>query len=62
MSQMREQDKTTAKEPNETEISNMRDKQLQVMVIKIFTGLEKRVEELRETFNRNTKYKQNQSE
>ena len=38
---MKERDKITAKELNETEISNMPDKEFQVMVIKILTELKK---------------------
>lgn len=37
---MRQQDKITAKELNETEISNMLDKEFKVIVIKIITRLE----------------------
>ena len=35
MSQMKEQDKITARELNEMEISNMPDREFKVMVIKI---------------------------
>ena len=42
----------TAKQLNETEISNMPDREFKVMVIKLFTGLEKGVEDLKETFNK----------
>ena len=52
-SQMREQDKTTAREPSETDISNMPDGEFKVMIIRILTGLEKRVEDMRETFTQN---------
>lgn len=38
---MKEQDKTTVKELNETQVSNMPDKKFKVMVKKILTGLEK---------------------
>lgn len=41
---MREQDKTTAREPSETDISNMPDGEFKVMIIRILTGLEKRHE------------------
>lgn len=40
--QMKERDKTTARDLSTTEISHMPDKDFKVMVIKIFTGLEKR--------------------
>lgn len=36
---------------NETEISNISGRDCKVMAIKIFTGLQKRVEDLKETFN-----------
>lgn len=52
MSQMKEKDKTKAEEPNEMEISNMPDK-FKVTVIKILTGLENKVENLSEPFNKN---------
>ena len=42
------------KELNETEISNMPDKEFEVMTSKICTELEKRVEESSETFNKGT--------
>ena len=51
MSQMKEQDKITTKEQNEKEISNMPDRKLKVMLIKIFTE-PKRVENLNETFSK----------
>lgn len=41
MFQMKEQDRITAREPNEMELSNMPDKELKVMAIKILKGLEK---------------------
>ena len=41
MFQMKEQDKITAKELNEMEISNMPDRKFKVMVIKILNELEK---------------------
>ena len=45
MVQIKEQDKTSGKELNETEISNRPDKEFRVMIIMVFTGLERRVEE-----------------
>ena len=63
MSQMREQDKIIAKDLNKMEISNMPDREFQVMVIKILTGLEKTVEDLSETLNKEIEnIKKNQSE
>ena len=52
---MKEQDKITARQLNETEISNTPDREFKVMVIKIFIGLEKRVENFSETLNKETK-------
>ena len=49
MSPKKEQEKNSDKELNATEISNMPDKKSKVMIIKILTGLEKRVQELSKT-------------
>ena len=49
---MKEQNKTTARELNETVISSMPDREFKVMVIKILTGLEKRVKDMSENLNR----------
>ena len=49
---MKEHDKVTARELNETEISNVPDKELKVMVVKILTQLEKRMKDLSEIFNK----------
>ena len=49
---MKEQDKITVRELNETEISNLSDRKFKVMVIKMVTGLEKRVDDLSETLNK----------
>ena len=43
MSQMTEQDKITARELHKMEKSNFAGREFEVMVIKILTGLEKRV-------------------
>lgn len=48
---MKSQDKIRAKELNEMEIINMPDKELEVIVIKVLTGFEKRVDKLSESFN-----------
>ena len=45
MFQMKEQDL------RKMEISNMPDREFEVTVIKILTGLDKRVEDITETFN-----------
>ena len=60
MSQMKEEDKIIAGDLNRTEISNAPDRKFKVMIIKILTGLEKRVEDLSENFN--TEIKKNQQE
>lgn len=49
MLQLREQDKTSEKQVNETEIH---DKEFMVMVTKMLTGLERRVDKLSENFNK----------
>ena len=41
MSQMKEQDKITARELKEMEVSNMPEEEFKVMVIKILTGFDK---------------------
>ena len=52
MLQIKEQNKTSQKELNGMEISNFLDKELKVMLIKMFTGLERRMDELSEDFKR----------
>ena len=60
---MKEEDKITARDLSEMEIINMHDRELKVVIIEIFTGLEKRVEDLTETLNREIEnIKKNQSE
>jgi len=51
ISQMKEQDKITKRELNNMEISNMLDREFKVKVI-IPTTLEKRVEDISETLNK----------
>ena len=46
---MKEQDKATARDLNETDISNMPDGEFEAMIIRILTGLEKRNEDMSET-------------
>ena len=53
LSQMNEEDKATARDLSKRDISNMPDGEFKVMIISIFTGLEKRVEDMRETFTQN---------
>ena len=59
---MKEQDKITARQLNEMEISNMPDRKCKIIVIKILIGLEKRVENCNETPNKEIEnIKKNQS-
>lgn len=55
MIKKKEQDNTSGEKKNEMEISNMCDNEFKVMIVKMFTGLERGVKELRETFNRDRK-------
>lgn len=55
MSQMKEQDKIIAGDISKTEISNMTDREFKVIIIKILKGLEKRVEDISETLNKEIK-------
>ena len=47
---MKEQDKTMAIYLSETDTSNMSDGQFKATIIRILTGLEKRIEDISETF------------
>ena len=49
MYQMKEQDKIKARQLNKMEINNMLDREFKVIVIKILTGLEKRVKGIGES-------------
>ena len=59
MSQMKEQDKITAKSLNEMEISNMPNRKFKVIVPKILNRPEKSVEDLSENFDKEKILKQN---
>ena len=48
---MKEQDKATARDPSEADISNMLDREFKAMIIRILTRLEKTVEDISETIN-----------
>ena len=52
---MKEWDKITARDISKTEIYNMPDREFKVMIIKILTGLEKRVEDISEILNKEIK-------
>ena len=57
MSQMKKQDKITARKLNKMEISSMPDREFKAMVTKILTRLGKRVEDLSEILNTETEKK-----
>ena len=52
MFQMKEQDKISEKDLNHTEIRYLPDKELKVMVIKMLTKLERRMDEHNENSNK----------
>ena len=52
ISHIKEKDKITARDPNEIGGNNMPDREFKVMVIKILTGLEKRVKDITETLKK----------
>ena len=63
MSQMKEQHKSTERRLNRKEVSNTPDKEFKVMIIKILSGPEKRVEDLSEIHNKEIEnIKKNQTE
>ena len=57
---MKGQDNTTTRDLSETDLSYMPDKEFKVMIIKILTGLEKRVEDISKTLNTEIKKKQSE--
>lgn len=54
-SQMKAHDKITAEDLSKTEISSMPDREFKVMIIKVFTGPQKRVEGISETLDKGIK-------
>ena len=52
ISHIKEKDKITARDLNKANVNNMSSREFSVVVIKIFIGLEKRVEDLNETLNK----------
>lgn len=52
MFKIKDHAKITAKELNETEKSNMHHREFKVMVVKILTGIKKRLEVLIKIFNK----------
>ena len=62
MSQMKEQEKIIARHLNKMKISNISDREFKVIIIRILTGLEKRVENLSKILNNDIEnMKKNQS-
>ena len=57
---MKEQDKITARDLSKMEVSNIPDREFKLMIIKILTGLEKGVQDISETLDK--EMKKNQSE
>ena len=55
MFQRKEQEKITARDLSQMDISNMPDRKFKVIIIKILTGLEKRVEDISETLTNELK-------
>ena len=53
--QKKEQEKITAKDLVKTDISNMPDPELKVTIIRILAGLEKSIEDTRESLTAETK-------
>ena len=49
LSQMKEQDKAIARDLSKIDISNMFDREFKATIIRILTGLEKRMEGIRKT-------------
>ena len=52
VSQMKEQDKTIARDLSKKDISDMPNREFKVQTINILTGLEKRVKDISNTLNR----------
>ena len=63
MFQIREQDKSSEQELNETERNNLPDKEYKLIVIKVLTDLGRRIDECSENFNKELEnMEKNQSE
>ena len=52
ISQIKEQDQTITRDQSEKDISNVPDRDFKVMIIKILTGLEKKVEDISDPFTK----------
>ena len=60
---MKEQNKATARDLGKTGMSNLPDGEFKATIIRILTGLEKRIEDIRETFTTEIKeFRKNQLE
>ena len=55
MTQMKQEDKITAGDLSKTKKKNLPARGFKTMIIKILTGLEKKVEDLSKTFNKKIK-------
>ena len=66
MYQMKEQDKTPAKQLNEVEIGNLPEKEFRTMIVKIIQDLRKRMEakikNMQEMFNKDLEERTNRDE
>ena len=57
---MKGQDKAMARDLNGTDVNNTPNGEFKTMIIRIFTGLEKRMEDIRETLTTDIKEFKNQ--
>ena len=66
MYQMKEQDKTPEKQPNEVEIGNLPEKEFRMMIVKTIQDLRKRMEakteKMQEIFNKDLEERKNKDE
>ena len=62
MFQMKEQDKIKPGDLSKTEISNMSDTEFKVMIIKILTGLQERMEDMTRALDKEIKNNSNKEE
>lgn len=51
LSQMKEQDKATARDLSQTDIRNIPDREFKAMIMRVLTRLKKRVEDMSKTLN-----------
>ena len=55
LSQVKEENKATARDLSEIDISNLTNREFKAMIIRILPGLERRVEDMSETLNKQNK-------